>query len=185
VTWVWVDADPERIAQALAALGLALIGPKGEAPEADPQAPGAEPPSRTGPPSVYQVQEAVSRVWGLTIYELQSPLRTPRVSLPRQVAMYLLRDVCHLRLLEIAQAFGRRDHSTVIYAVEKIARKLRTDPELRAQVYQAKNLLRTMLIQCGSPGENGKDQQPEEDLHNINRDVHTPDGASTTHQAVG
>jgi hypothetical protein len=178
VTWVWVEADPERIAQALAVLGLALTDPRGHAP------PGPPPP-RTGPPSVYQVQEAVARAWGLTAYELQSPLRTPRVSLPRQVAMYLLREVCHLRLIEIAQAFGRRDHSTVIYAVEKIARKLRTEAPFRAQMQQTRDVLTTVLIECGLAGEIVNHQQPAGDLHNINRDVHTPAGGPTAYEVVG
>jgi hypothetical protein len=134
MTWVWVDAPPERIAQVLAGLGSVTLEPT----LADPPPPPVEP-----QPSAYDVQAAVAQAFGVTVTELQSRYRTPRVSQPRQVAMYLLRELCQLRLLEIAHLFGKRDHTTVIYAVEKVAQKLRTDRQLRATVsYLSKSLLK-------------------------------------------
>jgi chromosomal replication initiator protein len=49
------------------------------------------------------------------------------VALPRQVAMYLLRQLTDLSLVEIGKVFGGRDHTTVLYACEKVGVLLATD----------------------------------------------------------
>ena len=54
--------------------------------------------------------------------------RTRSVALPRQAAMYLLRQLTDLSLVEIGRTFGGRDHTTVLYACEKIARQIASDP---------------------------------------------------------
>src|SRR2546426_9386227 len=65
-------------------------------------------------PSIDRVQEVVARRWGVTPEGLRSKARTKTLTIPRQVAMYLARDMLGMQLVEIGQAFGGRDHSTVI-----------------------------------------------------------------------
>jgi len=70
------------------------------------------------------VQEAVARHYGISIDELVGEKRTKRVVVPRQVAMYLSRELTDASLPAIGRAFGGRDHTTVIYAVQKVTRLL-------------------------------------------------------------
>src|SRR3989454_500726 len=65
-------------------------------------------------PSIDRVQEVVARRWGVTPEGLRSKARTKTLTVPRPVAMYLARDMLQMQLVEIGQAFGGRDHSTVI-----------------------------------------------------------------------
>jgi chromosomal replication initiator protein len=60
--------------------------------------------------------------------------RTRSVALPRQVAMYLTRQLTELSLMEIGRLFGGRDHTTVLYACDKIGSLLATDADLSEQV---------------------------------------------------
>src|SRR5438093_945587 len=73
-------------------------------------------------PSIDRVQEVVARRWGVTPEGLRSKARTKTLTIPRQVAMYLARNMLGLQLVEIGQAFGGRDHSTVIHSVDKVER---------------------------------------------------------------
>jgi chromosomal replication initiator protein len=58
--------------------------------------------------------------------------------LPRQIAMYLLREESHFSLPQIGEALGGRDHTTVMYGCDKIAEMLETDDRLRRQVIEIK-----------------------------------------------
>ena len=66
--------------------------------------------------------------------ELQSKKRTNQVAYPRQIAMFLARKITRHSLEEIGGFFGGRDHSTVLYAVNKITKLSRTDDSCRAQL---------------------------------------------------
>ena len=59
--------------------------------------------------------------WGVTPEGLRSKTRTKALTTPRQVAMYLMRELLGLQLVEIGAAFGGRDHSTVIHSLERVA----------------------------------------------------------------
>jgi chromosomal replication initiator protein len=67
--------------------------------------------------------------------------RTRGVALPRQVAMYLLREVANVSLPQIGQALGGRDHTTVMYACDKVADLIERDDHLRRQVVQLRDQL--------------------------------------------
>ncbi|MEO2139973.1 MAG: chromosomal replication initiator protein DnaA [Thermoleophilia bacterium] len=67
------------------------------------------------------VQEAVARHYAISIDELIGEKRTKRIVVPRQVAMYLCRELTDSSLPAIGRAFGGRDHTTVLYAVQKIS----------------------------------------------------------------
>ena len=77
-------------------------------------------------PSVDRVQEVVARRWGVTTEGLRSKARTKTLTVPRQIAMFLARDLLGMQLVEIGQAFGGRDHSTVIHVWIKFSGRCST-----------------------------------------------------------
>ena len=94
-------------------------------------------------PSIDKVQDVVARRWGVTPEGLRSKARIKSLTVPRQIAMYLAREVLNMQLVEIGQAFGGRDHSTVIHSVDKVQRQLAKDRGFRERVDSAKVELTT------------------------------------------
>ncbi|HET8969064.1 MAG TPA: chromosomal replication initiator protein DnaA [Gaiellaceae bacterium] len=95
--------------------------------------------------TIPRIQEAVSQRFGVTLDELVSPRRSQSVAYPRQVAMYLSRELTDASLPMIGKQFGGRDHTTVIHAKDKITRLIREDrsvynlvQELTARIKQAR-----------------------------------------------
>jgi chromosomal replication initiator protein len=86
--------------------------------------------ARTRVISVGDIQQKVCEFYGTRMDDFKARKRTKAVSLPRQVAMYLARELTELSLPKIGEAFGGRDHTTVIHAYEKISEQLKVDPEL-------------------------------------------------------
>ncbi len=87
------------------------------------------------------VRARVAEAWGVSAEGLQSKKRTKDLTVPRQVAMYLIKDLFGLSLVEIGKMFGGRDHSTVIHSIDKVEEEMRTDEEFRARVEQARRSL--------------------------------------------
>ena len=79
------------------------------------------------------IQE-VTQHFGVKLSELQSKKRTKSIAYPRQIAMYLARKITRHSLEEIGGWFGGRDHSTVLYAVDRINGLLTTDPGCKQSV---------------------------------------------------
>jgi chromosomal replication initiator protein len=105
------------------------VFPQGEAPEV----------------SIARIQETVSDRFGLSVTELCSPRRSQAIAYPRQVAMYLSRELTDSSLPRIGKEFGGRDHTTVIHATSKIAAMIREDrsvynlvQELTARIKQVR-----------------------------------------------
>jgi chromosomal replication initiator protein len=105
------------------------VFPQGEAPEV----------------SIERIQTAVSDRFGLSMDELCGDRRSQNIVYPRQVAMYLSRELTDASLPKIGREFGGRDHTTVIHATSKIARMIREDrsvynlvQELTARIKQAR-----------------------------------------------
>ena len=92
-------------------------------------------------PSIDRVQEVVARRWGVTPEGLRSKARTKTLTIPRQVAMYLARDMLGMQLVEIGQAFGGRDHSTVIHSVDKVERQMMRDRTFKERIEMARQEL--------------------------------------------
>lgn len=95
----------------------------------------------TAAPTVDRVQEVVARRWGVTAEGLRSKSRTKTLTIPRQVAMFLARDILGMQLVEIGQAFGGRDHSTVIHSVSKVEHQMRRDRVFRERIELARREL--------------------------------------------
>lgn len=87
------------------------------------------------------VVTAVSSVFGVPSDRLFGRDRTREVALPRQVAMYLMREDANISLPQIGEALGGRDHTTVMYACDKVADLMQRDDRLRRQVLQVRDQL--------------------------------------------
>jgi chromosomal replication initiator protein len=81
--------------------------------------------------SIDQIQRKVCDFFGIKISDLKAQNRTKAVAFPRQIAMYLSRQLTHASLSEVGRAFGGKDHTTVLHAVDKIQNLLQEDPKLR------------------------------------------------------
>ena len=80
------------------------------------------------------VRQRVAEAWSVSAEALQSKKRTKDLTTPRQVAMYLIKDIFDLSLVEIGKLFGGRDHSTVIHSIAKVEEDMSTDPDFRQKV---------------------------------------------------
>jgi len=80
--------------------------------------------------SVETIQETISTRFGLSVADLVSHRREREVSYPRQLAMYLSRMVAEASFPAIAEKFGGRDHSTVMYAVQRIETRRAADADV-------------------------------------------------------
>jgi chromosomal replication initiator protein len=95
--------------------------------------------------SVERIQEAVVERFGISLQELTGDRRSQSIVYPRQVAMYLCRELTDSSLPKIGKKFGGRDHTTVIHATSKIAKLIKEDrsvynlvQELTARIKQAR-----------------------------------------------
>lgn len=88
-----------------------------------------------------QVIDVVAKSYGVPVDKLLGRGRTAEVALPRQVAMYLLREEAGLSLPQVGHELGGRDHTTVMYACDKMNELIETDATLRRQVVQIREKL--------------------------------------------
>ncbi|MBI4618030.1 MAG: hypothetical protein HY720_30785 [Planctomycetes bacterium] len=89
-------------------------------------------PTHTPTTTVSRIIDVVVDEFGLKFTDLQSKKRAKSIAFPRQVCMYLAKKLTNSSLEEIGSYLGGRDHSTVIYAIDKIQRSADTDTELSA-----------------------------------------------------
>jgi chromosomal replication initiator protein len=89
---------------------------------------------KSAPVTPDQVIRAVAQSFQLTPEDLKGRKRDRNTALARQLAMYLLKEGSHCSLAQIGLEFGKRDHSTVTHAVQKIADEMDNDPYLRRKV---------------------------------------------------
>jgi chromosomal replication initiator protein len=79
---------------------------------------------------ISEIQTAVAESFNLKVADLQGKRRHKAVAFPRQICMYLAKELTTLSLVEIGGHFGGRDHTTVLYAVDKIKKLLGSDDSL-------------------------------------------------------
>ena len=96
--------------------------------------------------SMPAIQQIVATEWGVTVDGLRSKTRTKTLTTPRQVAMFLAREMLGTQLVEIGAAFGGRDHSTVIHSLERVGEMLREEPEFREKVARSRGALEALRI---------------------------------------
>ncbi|MCC6318153.1 MAG: chromosomal replication initiator protein DnaA [Gemmatimonadaceae bacterium] len=95
------------------------------------------------PITALRIQETIATQWGVTVDALKSKARTKSLTIPRQAAMYLCRELLGMHLIDIGTAFGNRDHSTVIHSLARASEQLLTDTMFLQRVELAKRALTT------------------------------------------
>ena len=80
------------------------------------------------------IKERVARAHGLTVKEMDYQRRDQRLAAPRQIAMYLARKLTECSLPQIAREFGKKDHTTVMYACNKVQDQMQRDEAYRNKV---------------------------------------------------
>jgi chromosomal replication initiator protein len=98
------------------------------------------------PVSLEKIQEVVARHYHVEIQDMKSRRRTDAIAFPRQIAMYLARELTDLSTTHIGDAFGGKDHTTVMHATNKIKSRLESDPFFAALVNKI-----TQEIRSGQP----------------------------------
>ena len=98
--------------------------------------------NRPKPITADLIMNVVAAHFNLKVDDFKSKKRSRNIAYPRQIAMYLCRELTDLSLPKIGDEFGGRDHTTVIHACEKIASELETDIELNKVVNKLKNDIR-------------------------------------------
>jgi chromosomal replication initiator protein len=91
--------------------------------------------------TILDIQKAVGEHFNIRLEDFTAKKRTRSIAFPRQVAMYLSRELTDSSLPKIGTEFGGRDHSTVIHAHEKITKMLKDDQALQQDVQDIKNVL--------------------------------------------
>jgi chromosomal replication initiator protein len=92
--------------------------------------------------SMSEIINAVTEYFGVKLTDLQSKKRSQSIALPRQLCMYLARDLTRHSLEEIGGHLGGRDHTTVMHACGKINGLIENDPEISSQVNQLKKTIK-------------------------------------------
>lgn len=87
------------------------------------------------------IQETVAKYFNITVNDLKGSRRSNDIALPRQIAMYLCRNIAQMSTNAIGACFGKRDHSTVLHACNKIDKDIKQDNNLKMVVDSVKNLI--------------------------------------------
>ncbi|HXG41074.1 MAG TPA: chromosomal replication initiator protein DnaA [Candidatus Limnocylindrales bacterium] len=88
-----------------------------------------------------RIAQAVADYYGVGLDQLRGQKRDKAIVLPRQIAMFLMREETDVSLLRIGAELGGRDHSTVLHACEKITREAATNDELRREIAAVRELI--------------------------------------------
>lgn len=91
--------------------------------------------------SILDIQTAVGEHFHIKLEDFSAKRRTKSIAFPRQIAMYLSRELTDFSLPKIGEEFGGRDHTTVIHAHEKIASLLKEDQQLQQDIKQIRSML--------------------------------------------
>jgi chromosomal replication initiator protein len=89
---------------------------------------------RSERPSIPDVQAVVAAHFSLSVSELVSPARTSRIAWPRQIAIHLSRELTGAPLEAIGQAFGGRNHGTVVHACKRVSERVADDHNVAGEL---------------------------------------------------
>ena len=92
--------------------------------------------------SIDSIQKAVAEHFDVRLADMTSRRRPASIAFPRQIAMYLSRSLTKGSLMEIGEAFGGRDHGTVIHACKKVGERIGDEPGLKESIARIESLLR-------------------------------------------
>lgn len=84
--------------------------------------------------TVNRIKEKVASVFNIKMEDFNSKKRTRSIAYPRQIAMYLSRELTDLSLPKIGEEFGGRDHTTVIHAHDKIVKDIQVNEEIKSKI---------------------------------------------------
>ncbi len=84
--------------------------------------------------SINIIKNKVCSKYNVTEEELDSKIRKREITEPRQIAMFLARELIDISLPKIGESFGKRDHTTVIHAINKIEKRMKSDAEFKAEI---------------------------------------------------
>ena len=87
------------------------------------------------------IQETVCKYFNINIADLKGSRRSNDIAYPRQIAMYLCREVAQMSLPKIGDAFGKRDHTTVLHGCNKIDKEIKENTNTKLIVDSVKNIL--------------------------------------------
>jgi chromosomal replication initiator protein len=119
ITQIQVFAEAERRPIDLALVKIAIPDPAARA---------------VAEPTLHAIVTVVTEFYGVRVTDVQSKKRPRSIAVPRQVCMYLARKHTRHSLEEIGGFFGGRDHTTVMYSVEAVDERRRTNSDFDAQV---------------------------------------------------
>ncbi|QGH32566.1 chromosomal replication initiator protein DnaA [Gracilibacillus salitolerans] len=102
------------------------------------------PSSRPKVITIQHIQEEIGKRYNVKLEEFSAKKRTKSIAFPRQIAMYLSRELTDFSLPKIGEEFGGRDHTTVIHAHEKISKLIATDELLSKEIEEIKEQLKSM-----------------------------------------
>ena len=91
--------------------------------------------------SILDIQNVVAKYYQISLTDLKGKKRVKAIVLPRQIAMFLSRELTSNSLPKIGAEFGGKDHTTVIHAYEKINQAITKDNQLKQDIEEIKNKL--------------------------------------------
>lgn len=91
--------------------------------------------------SAEYIQETVSKYFNINVKDIKSSKRSNDLAYPRQIAMYLCREIAQMQLTKIGDSFGKRDHTTVMHACKKIEKEIKENSNTKLIVDSVKNLI--------------------------------------------
>ena len=89
------------------------------------------------------IMQTVSDYYGLTLDDMTGPTRKREITVPRQIAMYLTREMTGMSLPQIGNVFGGRDHTTVLHSCKTVEANMTASTDIRAVVEDIKNLVKS------------------------------------------
>lgn len=101
-------------------------------------------PGRPRTISVTHIQKVICDHYGLHLEDMTGKKRTRNIAFPRQIAMFMTRDLTDMSLPKIGDAFGGRDHTTVIHACERVNGEINRDDTLKSTIERLSQAIRTL-----------------------------------------